>query len=547
MGTLIYLYEIFIEKSRKEREVTSLELGKIMLFMCITFLVAGLIGCGIGYILRKRLAEAKIESAEEKARQIAIDAQRLLDNTSREAQNLKKEAMMQTREEIHKLREDVEKQNRERRDELQKYEQRLIQKEEHLERRSILVEEREDDVNKKTHLLQTQQEEVEKVYSEQRAKLEEISQMTQSEARTLILDKVDADLTHEKAVRIREAENDIKMNSDQVARKILAAAIQRNAADTVSETTVSVVSLPNEEMKGRIIGREGRNIRAIETLTGVDLIIDDTPEAVILSCFNPVRREIARVALEALVKDGRIHPARIEEVVEKAKKEVEKAIMEAGEAAVLECGIRGIHPELIKTLGKLRYRTSYGQNVLQHSIDVAYFAGVLAAEVGANIDIAKRAGLLHDIGKAVDREREGTHVELGVEIAKRYHEPAGVVDAIASHHGDVEAQYVESVLVAAADAVSAARPGARRETLENYIKRLTKLEDIAKSYSGVENCYAIQAGRELRVLVKPEKVTEDEAVILSHNVAQQIENELQYPGQVKVVVIRETRATDYAK
>ena len=547
MGTLIYLYEIFIEKSRKEREVTSLELGKIMLFMCITFLVAGLIGCGIGYILRKRLAEAKIESAEEKARQIAIDAQRLLDNTSREAQNLKKEAMMQTREEIHKLREDVEKQNRERRDELQKYEQRLIQKEEHLERRSILVEEREDDVNKKTHLLQTQQEEVEKVYAEQRAKLEEISQMTQSEARTLILDKVDADLTHEKAVRIREAENDIKMNSDQVARKILAAAIQRNAADTVSETTVSVVSLPNEEMKGRIIGREGRNIRAIETLTGVDLIIDDTPEAVILSCFNPVRREIARVALEALVKDGRIHPARIEEVVEKAKKEVEKAIMEAGEAAVLECGIRGIHPELIKTLGKLRYRTSYGQNVLQHSIDVAYFAGVLAAEVGANIDIAKRAGLLHDIGKAVDREREGTHVELGVEIAKRYLEPAGVVDAIASHHGDVEAQYVESVLVAAADAVSAARPGARRETLENYIKRLTKLEDIAKSYSGVENCYAIQAGRELRVLVKPEKVTEDEAVILSHNVAQQIENELQYPGQVKVVVIRETRATDYAK
>ena len=547
MGTLIYLYEIFIEKSRKEREVTSLELGKIMLFMCITFLVAGLIGCGIGYILRKRLAEAKIESAEEKARQIAIDAQRLLDNTSREAQNLKKEAMMQTREEIHKLREDVEKQNRERRDELQKYEQRLIQKEEHLERRSILVEEREDDVNKKTHLLQTQQEEVEKVYAEQRAKLEEISQMTQSEARTLILDKVDADLTHEKAVRIREAENDIKMNSDQVARKILAAAIQRNAADTVSETTVSVVSLPNEEMKGRIIGREGRNIRAIETLTGVDLIIDDTPEAVILSCFNPVRREIARVALEALVKDGRIHPARIEEVVEKAKKEVEKAIMEAGEAAVLECGIRGIHRELIKALGKLRYRTSYGQNVLQHSIDVAYFAGVLAAEVGANIDIAKRAGLLHDIGKAVDREREGTHVELGVEIAKRYHEPAGVVDAIASHHGDVEAQYVESVLVAAADAVSAARPGARRETLENYIKRLTKLEDIAKSYSGVENCYAIQAGRELRVLVKPEKVTEDEAVILSHNVAQQIENELQYPGQVKVVVIRETRATDYAK
>ena len=409
-----------------------------------------------------RSVEKEKRSAEAKAQQIADDAKRLLDNTSREAQNLKKEAMMQTREEIHKLREDVEKENRERRDELQKYEQRLVQKEEHLDRRSTTLEEREDDLSKKTEQLKARQTEVDAVYEQQRARLEEISQMTQSEARTMIMDKVDSDLTHEKAVRIREAEADIKADADQIARKILATAIQRNAADTVSETTVSVVSLPNEEMKGRII-------------------------------------------------------------------------------------VRGIHPELVKTLGKLRYRTSYGQNVLQHSIDVSYFAGVLAAEVGANVDLAKRAGLLHDIGKAVDREREGTHVELGVELAKRYHEPEAVINTIASHHGDCEPQCVEAVLVAAADAISAARPGARRETLENYIKRLTKLEDIAKSYPGVENCYAIQAGRELRVLVKPEKISEDQATILAHKISQQIESELQYPGQVKVIVIRETRAVDYAK
>lgn len=518
-----------------------------MLFTCLIFIAAAAIGCGVGYILRKHIAEARIGSAEEKAAQILGDAEKTLENATHEAEAAKKEALVQTREEIHKLRDEVEQENRERRDELQKYEQRLVQKEEHLERRSDAVEKRENELGRREEKIKKQQERVDSLCDAQQKKLEEISCMTQEQARKMILDKVEDSLAHEKAVRIRENEAEIKESADKTAREIVAAAIQRNAADTVSETTVSVVSLPNEEMKGRIIGREGRNIRAIETLTGVDLIIDDTPEAVILSSFNPVRREVARLALESLVKDGRIHPARIEEVVAKTKKDVEKAIREAGEQAVFTCGIRGIHPELVKVLGRLKYRTSYGQNVLQHSIDVSYFAGVLAGEIGANVELAKRAGLLHDIGKALDREQEGTHVELGVEIAQKYREAPEVVNAIASHHGDTEPTCVESVLVAAADAISAARPGARRETLENYIKRLTKLEDIAKSFPGVASCYAIQAGRELRVIVKPEKVNEDQSTILSHDIAQRVEKELQYPGQVKVVVIRETRAIDYAK
>ena len=524
-----------------------MNLDEAMLFSCFIFVVAACAGCGVGYLLRKHIAEAKIGTAEEKAKQITAEAEKMVEGARKEAENLKKEALVQTRDEIHKLREDVERENRERREEVARYEQRVVQKEEHVERRADAIEQKEKELASRDQKLKAKQERADALYAEQEKKLEEIANLSQEEAKNLLLTRIDNELSHEKAIRIRANEADIKENADQMAREVLAGAIQRNASDVVSETTVSVVSLPNEEMKGRIIGREGRNIRALETLTGVDLIIDDTPEAVILSSFNPVRREIARLSLESLVRDGRIHPARIEEVVAKTTKDVERAIREAGEQAVFTCGVRGVHPELVKILGRLKYRTSYGQNVLQHAIDVSYFEGVLASEIGADTELAKRAGLLHDIGKALDREQEGTHVELGVEVATKYHESPEVINVIASHHGDCEPKTIEAVLVAAADAISAARPGARRETLENYIKRLTKLEDIAKSFPGVANCYAIQAGRELRVIVKPEKVDEDKSTILSHDIAKRIEDELQYPGQVKVVVIRETRAIDYAK
>ena len=527
------------------REVNWLNIDEILLIIIIGCVIAAFAGAIIGYILRKHLAEAKIGSAEEKARQISEDAKKMLSSAVHDAETMRKEALVQTREEIHKIREDMEAESRERRDELKRYEQRLVQKENNLDLRSGNLEQRETSLNKREIQVKLQKEKVDDLQQEK--KLEEISLLSKDEARDMILSRVDDELEHEKAVRIKNAEDEIKEKAETKAREILATVIQRNAADTVSETTVSVVSLPNEEMKGRIIGREGRNIRAIETLTGVDLIIDDTPEAVILSCFDPIRREIARQALESLVKDGRIHPARIEEIVEKTKNDIEKEIKEAGEEAVLECNIGGVHPEMIKMLGRLKFRTSYGQNVLRHSVETAFFASLLADEVGADAEMARRGGLFHDIGKSIDREQEGTHVELGVALAKKYKEPPKVINAIASHHGDTEATCVEAVLVAAADAISAARPGARRETLENYIKRLTKLEDIAKSYPGVDNCYAIQAGRELRVIVKPEKITEDQAIILSHDIVKRIENELQYPGQIKVVTIRETRATGYAK
>ena len=503
--------------------------------------VVGLaIGIGAGYFVRKNISEAKIGEADSLAKNI-------IDQANKDAETIKKEKLLEAKEEIHKFRNDAEKENRERRNELQKYERRVIQKEESLDRKQQSMENKESNLNQKLRAVDEKQKEVEAIKVKQLEKLEDISGITSEKAKDIILSNAEKEVRHEMSIMIKEIETQAKEDAEKKSREIIGYAIQKCAADHVAETTVTVVNLPNDEMKGRIMGREGRNIRTLETLTGIDLIIDDTPEAVILSGFDPIRREIARIALEKLISDGRIHPARIEEMVEKAKKEVENIIKEYGEQAIFETGVHSLHPELVKLLGRLNYRTSYGQNVLKHSIEVAHIAGIMAAEIGADIKLAKRAGLLHDIGKAIDHEMEGTHVEIGMDLLRRYKESKDVIHAMSTHHGDYEPQTVEAVLVTAADAISAARPGARRETLEAYIKRLEKLEEIANSYDGVDKSYAIQAGREIRIMVKPEKINDEEIHLLARDITKKIEDELEYPGQIKVSIIRETRAVEYAK
>ena len=494
----------------------------------------------LGITYRKKVAEKEISSAEEEAR-------RIINEAIKSSESKKREALLEAKEEILQSRTEYEKEEKSRRADLQKQERRLQQKEENLDKKTENIEKKEEALAAKHAVSDKAQEEIDLIKRSQTEMLERISGFTVEEAKNYLISQVENEVTHETAVKIKEIEQRAKEEADQRAKEIVATAIQRCAADHASEITVSVVPLPNDEMKGRIIGREGRNIRTIETLTGVDLIIDDTPEAITVSCFEPVRREVARVALEKLIADGRIHPTHIEEMVEKAKREVDAVIKSEGERAAFETGVRGLHPEVIKMLGRLHYRTSYGQNVLQHSIEVSHIAGLMASELGLDVHSAKRAGLLHDIGKALDHEYEGTHITLGVEFCRKYKEKEDILNAIQAHHGDVECKTLMACLVQAADAISAARPGARRENLENYIKRLEKPEEITGTYPGVEKSYAIQAGREVRVMVRPEAVSEDQMVILARDLAKKIESELEYPGQIKVHVIRETKVVEYAK
>ncbi len=511
-----------------------------ILTIIVTVLISGIIFIPIGVVIRKKIAESKISGAES-------EAKRLIDLAKKEAENIKKEEIFKAKEEIMQEKNELEREIRERRGEVQAQERRLIQKEENLDKRSDNFEQKEKDVERRLQDLEKRKKDLQELIDKEMSELQKISGLTEEEARARILSELEKQMDVEKAALIREMNDKVKEEATKNAREILTYTIQKCAADHTSETTVSIVALPSDEMKGRIIGREGRNIKALETLTGIDLIIDDTPEAVVLSGFDPLRREVAKIALEKLIEDGRIHPAKIEEMVEKAKEEVAETIKSEGERATLETGVMGLNPELIKLIGKLKYRTSYGQNVLNHSIEVSNLARIMAEELGLDSKRAARAGLLHDIGKALDHDMEGTHVEIGVEILKRFKENPLVINAVEAHHEDVEPQTLEAVLVQAADAISASRPGARRETLEAYIKRLEKLEEIADSFDGVDKSYAIQAGREIRIIVKPEKVSEANMTIMARDIAKRVEDEMEYPGQIKVNVIRESRAVEYAK
>lgn len=513
---------------------------KDIIIPLIVGIVALVVGALVGYVLRKKTAEKKIESAEKEAERIVAEAVKT-------GEAKRKEMIVEAKEDILKAKTEAERENKERRQELLRLENKALAKEETLERKIENFERKDEALNKKIKENERLQGEIEQIRQSQLARLEEISGYTAETAKAELVSKIESEAKREAAVKLAQIESDLHNEADTKAKNIISLAIQRIASDQVSETTVSVVPLPSDEMKGRIIGREGRNIHKIETLTGVDLIIDDTPEAITLSCFDPIRREIARITLEKLISDGRIHPSRIEETVEKARREVEASIKQAGEKAAFDTGVNGLHPDLIRFLGRLKYRTSYGQNVLTHSVEVAYLAGIMANELGVDSVLARRAGLLHDIGKALTQEVEGSHIQLGVEIARKFKENKDVIHAIEAHHGDVEAQTVIAVLVQAADAISAARPGARREDLDSYIKRLQKLEEISNSFPGVEKSYAIQAGREIRIMVKPEQVGDDQMIVVARDIANKIESELEYPGQIKVNVIRESRVAEYAK